>query len=35
LFVTIVREKRWLFQIEDFRIAGDHLTATLGPREDY
>ena len=35
LFVTIAKEKRWLFQIEDFRITGDHLTATLGPREDY
>jgi len=35
LFVAVVREKRWLFQIEEFRIAGDHLTATLGPREDY
>ena len=35
LFVTVVKEKRWLFQIEDFRIEGDRLTATLGPREDY
>jgi hypothetical protein len=35
LFVTTVKEKRWLFQIEEFRIAGDRLTATLGPREDY
>jgi len=35
LFVTVVREKRWLFQIEEFRITGDQLTATLGPREDY
>jgi len=35
LFVTVVREKRWLFPIEEFRIVNDHLTATLGPREDY
>ena len=35
LFVAVVREKRWLFQIEDFRIVEDRLTATLGPREDY
>jgi len=35
LFVTIVREKRWLFPIEDFRVVGDRMTATLGPREDY
>jgi hypothetical protein len=35
LFVTVVREKRWLFQIEQFRIEGDRMTATLGPREDY
>jgi len=35
LFVTIVKDKRWLFPIEEFRIVGDHLTATLGPREDY
>jgi hypothetical protein len=35
LFVTHVRDKRWLFQIQEFRIVGDTLTATLGPREDY
>jgi hypothetical protein len=35
LFVTVVKEKRWLFPIEEFRIEGDRMTATLGPREDY
>jgi len=35
LFVTVVRDKRWLFPIETFRMDGDRLTATLGPREDY
>jgi len=35
LFVTTVRDKRWLFQIEAFQIVGDQLSATLGPREDY
>ena len=35
LFVTVVREKRWVFPIEEFRIEGDRMTATLGPREDY
>jgi len=35
LFVTVVREKRWLFPIAEFRIVGDRMTATLGPREDY
>jgi len=35
LFVAVVREKRWLFQIEEFRIEGDRMIATLGPREDY
>lgn len=35
LFVTVVKEQRWLFQIEEFRIEGDRMTATLGPREDY
>ena len=35
LFVTEVKQTRWVFPIEDFRIEGDRLIGTLGPRGDY
>lgn len=35
LFVTQFGRGRSLWQIEAFRIEGDRLIATLGPREDY
>ena len=35
LFVAPFDRGRWAWPIEQFRIEGDRLTATLGPREDY
>ena len=35
LFVTRFGKGRSLWPIEQFRLEGDRLTATLGPREDY
>jgi hypothetical protein len=35
LFVTHFGRGRSVWQIEQFRLEGDRLTATLGPREDY
>jgi hypothetical protein len=35
LFVAPFGKRRSLWQIEQFRLEGDRLTATLGPREDY
>jgi hypothetical protein len=35
LFVAAFGRGRSVWPIEEFRIDGDRLTATLGPREDY
>ena len=35
LFVAALGKGRSLWPIEQFRIEGDRLTATLGPRENY
>ena len=35
IFVAPFDRGRWAWPIEEFRIEGDRLIATLGPREEY